>query len=209
MARNERRAHFQCARALIVGLTYGSLAFDRQQVCFYRDRMSCRSVSKIYYDGFTMPCAVIFLLLFRAFQTCELNLDNAPSKLLGRLVAMPAQSSPFPHVLSNNFQTLQMFHLPSTTHAALPGRSFNKNHWHVTTNLAAQVRRHYCNMCVEGLKSNTLRVLIRNTTTKSNSFLQSNKPHCLLTGCMGCVFELKRSNRKQAIIKKQIPLQTS
>ena len=53
-----------------------------------------------------MPCAVIFLLLFRAFQTCELNLDNAPSKLLGRLVAMPAQSSPFPHVLSNNFQTL-------------------------------------------------------------------------------------------------------
>jgi len=60
---------------------------------------------------------------------------------------------------SNNCRALKLFHVPSTTHAALPGRTSNKNHWHVTTNLAAHILRHYFNMFVEGLKCNTLRVL--------------------------------------------------
>ena len=60
---------------------------------------------------------------------------------------------------SNNCRALKLFHEPSTTHAALAGRTFNKNHWHVTTNLAAHILRHYFNMFVEGLKCNTLRVL--------------------------------------------------
>ena len=61
---------------------------------------------------------------------------------------------------SNNCRALKLFHVPSTTHAALPGRTFNKNHWHVTTNLAAHILRHYFNMFVEGKnKCNTLRVL--------------------------------------------------
>ena len=47
-------------------------------------------------------------------------------------------------------------HMPSTRHAALPGRSSKENHWHVTINLAA---RHYCIMFAKGLKSGPLCVL--------------------------------------------------
>jgi len=38
--------------------------------------------------------ARFFSLAISFPQTCEPNLDNAPSKLLGRLVAMPVQSFP-------------------------------------------------------------------------------------------------------------------
>jgi len=47
-----------------------------------------------YYNVFTIPCAFFFSCYFAPSQTCEPNLDNAPSKLLGRLVAMPVQSFP-------------------------------------------------------------------------------------------------------------------
>jgi hypothetical protein len=120
-------------QAFPVGLKYGSLAIDDDRYVF--NEIGC--LAHKYCDVFTIPCAFFFSYYFAPFQTCEPNLDNAPSKLLGRLVAMPVQPSPFPPVFLNNRRMTKLFHVPSTTHAALPGRTFNKNHWHVTKYLAA------------------------------------------------------------------------
>ena len=79
------------ARAFPVGLTaYGSLAIDDDRCV--SNEIGC--LAHEYYDVFTIPCANFFSCYFAPSQTCEPNLDNAPSKLLGRLVAMPVQSFP-------------------------------------------------------------------------------------------------------------------
>ena len=85
---------------------------------------------------------------------------------------------------SSNCRALKLFHVPSTTHAALPGRTFIKNHWHVTTNLAAYILRHYFDMFVEGPKSNTPRVL---EIPRRSQIPSLDKPRSLHTGC---IFEL-------------------
>ena len=82
------------ARAFPMGLTYGSLAIDDNRCV--SNEIEC--LAHEYYDVFTIPCAFFFSGYFAPSQTCEPDLDNAPTELLGRLVAMPVQSPPFPHV---------------------------------------------------------------------------------------------------------------
>jgi len=144
------------ARAFPVGLTtYGSLAVDDDRCV--SNEIGC--LAHGYYDVFTIPCAFFFSCYFAPSQTCEPNLDSARPRSCSddswRCLCSHHLSKRF----SNNCRALKLFHVPSTTHAALPGRTFNKNHWHETTNLAAHILRHYFNMCVESLKCNTLRVL--------------------------------------------------
>ena len=86
------------ARAFPVGLTtYGSLAVDDDRCV--SNEIGC--LAHGYYDVFTIPCAFFFSCYFAPSQTCEPDLDNAPTELLGRLVAMPVQSPPFPHVFQS------------------------------------------------------------------------------------------------------------
>jgi len=77
-------------RAFPVGLKYSSLAIDDDR--YASNEIEC--LAHEYYNVFTIPCAFFFSCYFAPSQTCEPNLDNAPSKLLGRLVAMPVQSFP-------------------------------------------------------------------------------------------------------------------
>ena len=77
-------------RAFPVGLTYSSLAIHDDR--YASNEIEC--FAHEYYNVFTIPCSFFFSCYFAPPQTCEPNLDNAPSKLLGRLVAMPVQSFP-------------------------------------------------------------------------------------------------------------------
>ena len=87
----------------------------------------------------TIPCVVTFSCYFAPSQTYEPKLTKCAlkaAKLLGRLVKMPAQSSPFPHVASeNDCRTLKIFDVPSATYATLAGRGCKEIHWDATTNI--------------------------------------------------------------------------
>ena len=82
------------ARAFPVGLTYGSLAVDDDR-CLSNE-IEC--LAHEYHDVFTILSAFFFSCYFAPSQTWEPDLDNVPSELLGRLVAMPALPSPSPQI---------------------------------------------------------------------------------------------------------------
>ena len=111
------------ARAFPVGLTtYGSLAIDDDR--YVSNEIEC--LAHEYHDVFTIPCAFFSLAILLPLRPVS------PIWIMRALEAARTTRGDACTVISkyisNDCRALELFHVPSTTHAALPGRTFNKNH---------------------------------------------------------------------------------
>jgi len=127
--------NFLWARASPVGLKYCSLAVDDNRYVSNETNFFARDC----YDVFTIPCAVILLLLFRALSDLR---ARAAEEMRPKSCWDDSRrcSHHSPHVVSKTWRTLEMLQVPSTMYATLPAFSYKENHWHLITILAGHTR---------------------------------------------------------------------
>ena len=113
------------ARAFPVGLTtYSSHAIHDDR--YASNEIEC--LAHEYYNVFTIPCAFFYLAISRPLRPVSpiwiMRALEAARTTRGDACAVITFSKRF----SNNCRVLKLFHVPSTTHAALPSSTFNKNY---------------------------------------------------------------------------------